>query len=415
MRPPSFTPCSETVADWIPVVLKKNSRIAPAIVAGLLVLGVVLLMDFALKQVGQAWQSARAPLPATPKADSRVAHRHFSKEYHHGFVPLKSGRETYGPFSADYFINSLGMRDQSPRQVSPEKPKAGRILLLGDSFIDGVGVNFPETVAGRLSKKLSPQGVEVLNGGVASYCPTLMEARLRLWILRDRLSFDQALVFIDLSDLRDEWRYRQEPSGTFLETDSHEFEDAVREDERQTRPFRLWMESKVEKNFVLLGALLRNLRLLYEAWGSPGSTMPFDPGSWPSYQGPLEPWIRKSLVRQAAAMDGILALCRQEKASLTIVVYPGRPQVEAEKEEDRHTVFWKNWAASRGVSLISLYPDFLQIRNQLDTYLLGSQDSHWNARGSQFVAEAVWEKMNRPSGRVPENPKASKSQAGKQL
>lgn len=72
-----------------------------------------------------------------------------------------------GPdFSFEVHTNSLGLR-------GPElKPETQRILLLGDSYTFGYGVDDDETFAARLQhilKHEGPDGWEVVNGGVSGF------------------------------------------------------------------------------------------------------------------------------------------------------------------------------------------------------------------------------------------------------
>ncbi|HKB15323.1 MAG TPA: GDSL-type esterase/lipase family protein [Planctomycetota bacterium] len=68
-----------------------------------------------------------------------------------------------------YRVNALGLRGA---EVSREKPRGiTRALLLGDSFVFGLGVGEGETIAVRLEEELRARrpGLEVLNLGVPGY------------------------------------------------------------------------------------------------------------------------------------------------------------------------------------------------------------------------------------------------------
>ena len=53
-------------------------------------------------------------------------------------------------FSVSYSINSLGLRD---REISRTKPEGtGRVLLLGNSFTEGVGVEAADAFPARLQE-----------------------------------------------------------------------------------------------------------------------------------------------------------------------------------------------------------------------------------------------------------------------
>lgn len=281
------------------------------------------------------------------------------------------------------------MRDASSREVAVGKPPGGRILLLGDSYIDGVGLDFSETLAAQLAEALAGSGVEVLNGGVASFCPTLIEARLRSWVEKDGLEFDLAVVFIDLSDTDNELRYQQDSAGYFLPEDSPEFAHEVAAVEQRELWFRQWLQTKVERNFVLFGAMVRNLRQVYERLGSPGSATPYVFSEWPSYRGPLEPWIQKSLRRQAAAMDRLLGMCGRQKAPVVIVVYPWLEQIHRGETHNRHSEFWREWAQARHVPFFSLYPLFASLRGSIEEYHLEERDGHWSRQGHAVVAREL--------------------------
>lgn len=393
--------------------MKKKFKKRHAFFAGVLVVSVTLAADFALKQVANQWKKREPVVPANISEGTGISHRTFSEKYHHGFVPQAQGTEQFGPFEVDYFVNSLGMRDSWNRVVLPRESGSGRILLLGDSFVEGVGMNYEDTIGGQLSKKLSDQGIEVLNGGVASYCPTLMEARLRDWIETADLRFDLAVIFIDISDVRDEFRYQKDARGVFVDADSGEFDTAIREAETKERPIAVWLESRVEKNFVLLGALTRNARLLWRSDKNPMSSVPFAYNNWPAYRGALEPWIQKALQRQTAAMDKILSLCRDRNADCLLVVYPGLEQVEAGHEADRHNQYWQEWAQSNQVAFLNLYPDFLGLKDRYPDYILSSNDSHWNKQGAELVAQVLLERGDLEERVRIKHRQASKAQPGK--
>lgn len=365
------------------VDLTRKPRLRLFTATGLLLVGVILALDYSLKQIGNALKTPKAE---PSQSDSSPAHRFYSKEFHHGFAPRTSGIEQYGPFQAQYFINSMGMRDQAVRNISMEV-KGKRILLMGDSYVDGVGLPFEKTVAGQLSPMIS--GLEVLNGGVASYCPSLIRDRLRVWVDRQQLRFDLLVAFIDISDLENELCYIKDQNGNYQKNCSEEFASFREINIAADQKFRRLLVRSVEKNFVVLGAVVRNLRIAYQEAGCPGGTMEWDYADWPAYQGPLEPWIRKSLEKQSEAMDEVASLCRGQGAGLAVVVYPWLQQVRRGHGEDRHTLFWQKWCESRQVPFLNLYPDFLSVRKEIREYVLADEDSHWGDRGCQLVARRL--------------------------
>ena len=131
--------------------------------------------------------------------------RRLSLELHHEFKAGIDGVRLSGAtVRAPYATNSLGLRDRIARTVRPDDGRR-RVLVLGDSFVEGLGVAWDDTFVARLEPLLG-DGVEVLNGGVSSYAPILSDLKLRQLLDRG-LRPEAVLVFLDPSDPVDELGY----------------------------------------------------------------------------------------------------------------------------------------------------------------------------------------------------------------
>jgi len=112
----------------------------------------------------------------TIQFDPACAHYEASLGY-----TLKPGSCTFGgrEFMNQYYINSLGVRDDEKALQHPE------VIVAGDSFAMGWGVNQEETFAKQLEKKT---GIKVLNTAVSSY-GTVREMMILRRIPTDRLKY----------------------------------------------------------------------------------------------------------------------------------------------------------------------------------------------------------------------------------
>lgn len=82
-------------------------------------------------------------------------------------VPFQQGRQRHpGSYDFTYTNNSRGFRGS--REYGPKPPGQVRILLLGDSFTYGLGVNDGQTLGAELERYLraQPLNAEVINAGV---------------------------------------------------------------------------------------------------------------------------------------------------------------------------------------------------------------------------------------------------------
>ena len=100
--------------------------------------------------------------------------------------------------------NSLGFKDSSMRQV-PLKVDKKRILFIGDSFTEGVLVPYELTFIGQIAT-YRPD-IDILNAGVTSYSPLIYYLKVDYLLNKVGLKFDELFVFIDISDIQDEYVY----------------------------------------------------------------------------------------------------------------------------------------------------------------------------------------------------------------
>ena len=76
-----------------------------------------------------------------------------SDVYHHGFAPnVSTELEYWGALRSSYRINSLGFRDRAVREVPLVSDKR-RVVFIGDSFTEGIGVPYEQTFVGILDER----------------------------------------------------------------------------------------------------------------------------------------------------------------------------------------------------------------------------------------------------------------------
>jgi hypothetical protein len=125
----------------------------------------------------------------------------------HKFIPNAKGRYKTSEYDTQYEINSLGLRD---KEYSIEKPAGTiRLLMVGDSFTEGDGVESHQTFSKILEQRLNSEGrrekYEVINAGCASYSP--LPEYLYLKTAGLHLHPDIVVLNLDLSDVHDDIHY----------------------------------------------------------------------------------------------------------------------------------------------------------------------------------------------------------------
>lgn len=171
---------------------------------------------------------------------------------HHKLVPNSYARLEMRDFTYIQRVNSLGLRGEDVRVE--KNPDTYRILMLGDSFTMGKGVEdnetFPVLLQASLNRRLSAckgRPVEILNAGVDGYAPILSFIQLTREL--QPLKPDMIILNLDMNDLVGEAVYRQQaihgPKGEIIGVLSPE-------DDTPMEKFRSWTERNLYFTRLLL-------------------------------------------------------------------------------------------------------------------------------------------------------------------
>jgi lysophospholipase L1-like esterase len=348
------------------------------------VLGLVLVLDFASKNTYQAFRRV---------SHGRVAH----PLYDHGIRENFHWNDKYGPLEAPFFSNSLGFRDSAIREI-PLKANLPRVLLIGDSYCEGVGIPWERTFAGILEKKLKPQGIEVLNAGVMSYTPILEKIKIRYLLEARDLEFHQVVLFLDLSDIKDELFYEEDEQGRARLIPYGPFASQAGWG-TWVENFGEFCENVVEPNFVLLGALARNLKIeLRQATrkelGKRGAftTLPDWIQYWETEDPPKKEIADQGIKKLQETLDELADYLQKENIKFTLVIFPRQEYSMRGSMETKVQKIWREWSAIRGVELLDLFPAFSG-PDSSRFYIPG--DGHWDEEGHRLVAEALLKKFQK--------------------
>jgi lysophospholipase L1-like esterase len=127
----------------------------------------------------------------------------------HIYRPFLEYEQTSGDRKLRFYTNSLGWKDERPDRVVEKRPPGARVVFLGDSFVEGLGVPQKDTLSGVAQRALDASGtrLEVLNGGRSSFSPILEYQRLKRF-LQAGYETDMVVLLYDVSDVQDELYYR---------------------------------------------------------------------------------------------------------------------------------------------------------------------------------------------------------------
>lgn len=296
--------------------------------------------------------------------------------------------------------NSLAFRDTEMRVV-PSRSARPRVLMLGDSFTEGM-VAWKDSFVGKIAANF-PQ-YEFLNGGVGGYSPSnyLNTAR---FALSERVEFDEAIVFIDISDAQDEAAYYRDvgPDGQVGIPPRHYF-------------YRTWysyLRMAVSDHFLMTNYLfeLAEKAVVRRGYyhldrGNNGNEFDFAKSAWTyrpvSDQEPFEAGyaplgLEGGIAKEKAKMTELWQTLGKLGIPISVVVFPYPAQIVHDTVDSRQVRIWRDWCDGRCKRFVSVFPEFFAASRQcpgaqpgcwyLKYFVFG--DIHYNAAGNTVVAETV--------------------------
>jgi len=329
--------------------------------------------------------------------------------FHHGLLPGRSEKGRWAAREYDVFTNSLGFRDAKVREIDPQS-SGKRLLLIGDSFTEGIGVPWEESFAGILDSALSKEGIEVLNAAAVSYSPKFYYAKTKYLLEEEKLRFGQLFVFIDNSDPMNEITYEG-----FI-------------------PYRKislrWLSLQAGNFFYHHSYLYYSIKTLLNtsrenplslSWNRKMGAAATDETSleseefiratplWSEDAELFEKWGKRGLRLAAENMEKLADLCTANHVKMTVVIYPWPHMIQNSELDNVQTFFWKDFCTKNNVGFVNLYPVFITGEDPaaiLNRYFIPG-DVHWNSLGHRLVADRLLESIDTMPG-SPQAPEGSK-------
>jgi hypothetical protein len=355
-------------------------------------IGLYLLAEIALHIIS----SDSNPLPLLAKNVLRIRH----PVYNHTLRPKYHGFDIWGPRNFWVLTNSLGFRDASTRDV-PLVADRKRIVFIGDSFTEGLGVPYEETFVGRFASAFPD--LDVLNAAVVSYSPSIYYEKLK-YFLDVGLRFDEAIVYIDIADIHDEaTNYSYDEHGV-LQWVGKTGAEGVGESWSNPKK-KAWWESA-----FYVADYLNQVRLsqkwareiehasLQDLMHSGLYRRDLARSSW-TYDAKASGYgsmgVEGGIQKAKRQMDRLYEALSSHGVALSVGVYPWTQQLLYDSENSRQVKIWREWCAGKCKSFFDHFPAFFRYKEKdpefvRNLFIWG--DIHYNARGNQILAEDLIEK-----------------------
>lgn len=334
----------------------------------------------------------------TPQALADKTVRVADPVFHHAMKPSASYILRQPEFEVEVKTNSLGLRDDEP---TPSDESALRILILGDSFVEGYGVPVESCFVHKLQTMLvatsGVKRVRVYNFGVAGYSPII-----EYLLLKEKgLPLRPHIVVLnyDMTDVQEDYLYGEDAEYDALGAPLRVKPSSLNFGKTSIIPqgaFKTWLHEK-SYLFSLISSFINRYNR-YPPIGESGDiyasrfrhTIDSSDENWKQYFLNSQKYIKL-----------IAALCEQNGIRFILSVAPRGNQVSGLEwiEERKHygwgtTVFksaiftsLEEFARTNHIPYLDMTPTFRR-RSRGDLYF--PIDGHWTNRGNQVAADTLY-------------------------
>jgi len=246
------------------------------------------------------------------------------------------------------------------------------IGFIGDSFTEGVGLNYEDTFVGKISKNFN--NLKIANLAAVSYSPSIYFTKLN-YLIENGYKFKRVIIFFDISDIYDDNRKYKFKDNKILRQKSKLLSD-IQKSLKSAFPFLAYSSKTLKNDLFKKQEVIKKCDYLDYC---------HEKSSWTfnnKYFGDTE--INKSF----NFMEMTYRLLNKNGIKMSVGIYPWPSQIVFDNRESKIVKLMSDFCENRCEFFFNNFPDFfdeINASNKKDIvskyYIEG--DVHFNSLGNE--------------------------------
>ncbi len=250
------------------------------------------------------------------------------------------------------------------------------IAFIGDSFTEGVGLNYENTFVGKITKHYS--SLNIANLGVVSYSPSIYFTKLK-YLIEKGYKFDRVMIYFDISDIYDDNRKYKFEDDQILRKKSKTL-SSVQKILKSTFPFLAYSTKVLKNDIFKKKEVTKKCNYLDHC---------HEKSSWTfnnEYFGVKE--INKSF----SFMNMTYDLLKKNNIKMSVGIYPWPAQILHDTEKSKIVNLMTEFCKKKCEYFFNNFPDFFNEikssdRNEVISKYYIKGDVHFNSLGNRKLFE----------------------------
>ena len=311
--------------------------------------------------------------------------------YHHTIKPNYNGNAYFG--GKKYKFCSDGSGFKSACKHVGTKRKNFDIGIIGDSFTEGIGIQYEDTFVGIIDQNLEDKSIA--NLAVTGYSTSIYYIKIKT-LLERGYNFNEIIIYIDLNDIHNEANafkivnYKIVPIGKKQQTIDY-LNDNKKNKKLQIKAF-------LRKNFTFTYENLHLIKMLIYRFQDKdifSYVNNLDMASWP-YDNNSKGYgiigIDGSIDKAKKSILSLMDLLDENNIRYSIGVYPYPQTMFYDEINSKHVKIWQEVCLNRCKNFFNNFPNFFRASSKIgpiETYYKYYiyRDTHFNENGHEMIAK----------------------------
>ncbi len=309
--------------------------------------------------------------------DNKILPTKTNDLFKYDFKKNFEGTIHYGVFNYELCTNNLRMRISCENKNDHYDYKFNYIFI-GDSFTEGVGLNYNDTFVGIFEQNFPKK--KIGNLGISGHSPRNYYSKIKKYIL-DGLVFEELIVFIDISDISDEAGLKSEQTQDLTTNDVNK---------QRNKNFKEIFKS----NFPLSHYLLYRIKYFNLPKPIYRYLPSYQASSWTYNRSITNYDVEYGIESSLEYMNKLYDFLNQNNIKLSIAIYPWPNQLIYDRADSVQVKIWEDFCKSKCKNFLNYFQIFFDNENTLKLSkakkiikkLYLENDMHFNKTGNKMIA-----------------------------
>ena len=249
------------------------------------------------------------------------------------------------------------------------------IAFIGDSFTEGIGLNYEDTFVGKISNHLSDY--KIANLGVVSYSPSIYFSKLK-YLIDNGFKFKRVIIYYDISDVYDDNR-KYKLIDNIVTRKKSIILSKVQKSLKSNFPYLSYSSKKIKNDIIPKAFNEKKIinKCNYLDFCHEKSSWTFNDNYFKDNQ------IDKSFSIMKQTFD----LLKKNNIRMSVGIYPWPSQILYDNKNSKIVELMSDFCISRCEFFFNNFPDFFDELRSLNSESLISKyyfsdDVHFNKQGN---------------------------------